>query len=312
MMLRSEVMGVASKVMPKGRIQETDLYITQFYAINKIREGGAASVINGSTADTIVYILAQDDALTAREIYHRTKKLGSSISYKGLYSALQELVGRGIIRKEERQYLLDIMWIRNLKRFIIQTEKTRLQKVPVDLLMACDLNGGAYSKTFDNLRAVDESITDVVVKNIDKIFCANVKHLWWILFHSGKLIDENLFSAVHKKTFTICQSNTPVDQWCASIRTELNMPTLCGVKCGDDANVYACGDYVIMFTYPLAILNQVGKHFASHGELIGPDQRCKLATFLSKILQAKYDITISVVKNHAVAESVRENVLRYF
>jgi len=301
-----------SKVVElKGYVPETNLYITQFHAIHKAREGDAP-IINGSTADVIVYILAQEDALSAREIYHRSKKLGSPVSYKGLYSALQELAGRGIVRKEDRLYTLDISWIRKLKQFILFTEKAKLQRAPVDLLMACDLNGGAYTKTFDNLRAVDETITDVVAKNTDKMFCARVKYLWWILFYSGKLIDENLFSAVHKKTFTICQSATPVDQWCASIRTELNMPTVCGVECADDANVYACGDYVIMFTYPPALLDQISKHFASHAEGTGPDERDRLAAVLSKILQAKTNITVSVVKNRPMAESVREGVLKHF
>ena len=92
--------------------------------------------MKADTRDAIVRVLASKWPLSAKEVYLEVKQEhGLNITYQGVHKVLTQLVGEKTAVSQDRLYLLNVEWIRSLKKFTETAEKNYLKnKTTVDFL----------------------------------------------------------------------------------------------------------------------------------------------------------------------------------
>jgi hypothetical protein len=80
--------------------------------------------VDKSTKGVILEILTNEFPLSAKQIHARVNRLGSKMSYHGVYSSLSEMVDNSIIIKSRSNYELSRKWI-NDTSFAIEKLKTK-------------------------------------------------------------------------------------------------------------------------------------------------------------------------------------------
>ena len=73
---------------------------------------------DGRVIDAIVAILGCRWPLSLKSVYHAVARdYAIKVSYQAVHKALKQLVEKGIVVKENREYCLNIDWIRKVKCF---------------------------------------------------------------------------------------------------------------------------------------------------------------------------------------------------
>jgi hypothetical protein len=79
---------------------------------------------SNSTTDAIISLLGSKWPLSARKIHHAIRKKHiQKISYQAVHKALQRLVERKVLSKEDNEYYLNPNWIKRMKLKIVNIEK---------------------------------------------------------------------------------------------------------------------------------------------------------------------------------------------
>ena len=71
-----------------------------------------------STKDLIIDILSYSWPLTTRKIYNLIKRKGLSVTYQAVHKSIKELLDQGIVIKQNKEYQLNIEWIKKRHEFI--------------------------------------------------------------------------------------------------------------------------------------------------------------------------------------------------
>ncbi len=78
----------------------------------------------GKVKDAIVAVLGCRWPLSLKSIYFAvTKEYAFRVSYQAVHKALKQLVQKGVVVKENREYSLSMEWIKNTKRFASNLEQ---------------------------------------------------------------------------------------------------------------------------------------------------------------------------------------------
>lgn len=66
----------------------------------------------------IIYTLAKEGPLTARDLFRRARIAGHKMSYQAVFKALFELCGENILVKQEKRYIINRKWIISLDHLV--------------------------------------------------------------------------------------------------------------------------------------------------------------------------------------------------
>jgi hypothetical protein len=119
-----------------------------------------------STKDAVITILTTEWPLNLRNIYYKIKKhYGYKSTYQSVFKAVKELVDKKVLIENEKNYEINIDWIKGLQTFtdIVETNyyaKERLQS----------LSGLKESKIYE----------DIIILNFETIFDAE-KYLYYFI-----------------------------------------------------------------------------------------------------------------------------------
>lgn len=81
-------------------------------------------IAHPSVKDQVIILLSDNKSLTAKQIHNFSiSKFGNNVSYQAIHKLLTEMLGKGILLKQEKNYFLNQRWIDNTKKFFDQVEK---------------------------------------------------------------------------------------------------------------------------------------------------------------------------------------------
>lgn len=280
-------------------------YIPHISTVGTIARGDGTRF--RKTVDAIISVLAYGRSMTAKQIYFAIKRMMSrSVSYRATHKMLQNLASREIVEKSGREYALSIEWARRVKRLAENFEMRTL-----DLLFVCDLNDGSALVNVGTLDQLDSIITYTYRNHSTARVYAKSLFLRWAMLYPHRLLDGNSFQAVNENIYTVSCWDTPIDRWCKGVEEELGMKTATGVGSGRRGDVLAIGEYVVTYEYPKEIIDPLRRIYESVVE-VTPEARKRIWKSIRDVFQRKTCLTVSVVKNRMLAETIREEVRRYF
>ncbi len=196
-----------------------------------------------SVKDLIISILIDNWPLTLKKVYNQIKKKYSvSVTYQAVHKAITELKEKKIVEKNNREYKLNINWIKNIKDFSEKLEESYKKE------RSC-FETGNFS--FDTVWELWPFFIDALKRDI---FNAGNKSVCWIgniLINSqiGTEKEHNFYQEFFKKHrfIMVSKSSSLIDKIWKHYWEKMGVKVKVGVKMPINPTIdsFVIGDYVI-------------------------------------------------------------------
>jgi hypothetical protein len=261
--------------------------------------------------------MAADCKKTYREI---TGRYAVKISYQAVHKAMEELVAKKVLVKQNNQYSINIEWIRQVNEFGKRLELNYLgTKVPlVSGIEDIKYHGDLTTITFVNIQNVDKFLIEMEKKYVTqqgtekKIICWHTPHFWWGLLYPASIYSDKegtpkLVKEGKVEVYILLTSKTPIDKRLANFYREMGYKVkIVNVASNYNYIVGVFGDTVVETYWPLELKNMVDKIYSTKTDLTD------LPRFVKDILEKKTRIHVVINRNKAIAEEIRKYTLAYF
>ena len=257
--------------------------------------------------DAVVSVLSKEYPLSTRKLHNKVRNTGLSVSYQGVYKAVNELVEEGIIIKTCRNYQLNEEWVRKIKDFgdnLLSTIKNKNSSLE-------EIRGNQYTNlVFNTPMEMGNFFVDMLSADFGKIPRTIVGHWYHMnspMFYSKKYLIRLKEITSKDRFFFIGYVNNFVTRWLARSWEKMNVKVKLGVECALECDVLVVDDFLIQVFWPL----EIKKIFSASVNLkkIGSFDMAKVYQMLT---QDAARINFVVVRNQDVAEQIRNETLKYF
>lgn len=263
----------------------------------------------GSTdlKDLVISVLSIEWPLSAKQIHHKiVREHGKQVTYQAVHKVLKAMLSEGIIELKEKDYQLNIDWIKKVHFLSEQLEKTYLDKKTV-FDPNKEVNNLAFNTLIEMYRFIVASL--VLVPNPEnKPGLCVWRHCWGMIGASNQEFGLIKKALTEKKHFSICNGNTVLDKAFSNTLEKLGKKNRLGVPCAIDCDTIIEGDYVAQIYYSEDIRRDLDKVFDKVKKIEDLD----VSWFLENVLNRKTKITVIVTKNPDVADNLREQFLKHF
>ncbi|MFC2143341.1 HAD family hydrolase [Candidatus Aenigmatarchaeota archaeon] len=271
----------------------------------------------GSVKNLVIRILSNKWPLTAKKIYNIIKnRYNYNVSYQAVHKAIKQLVGDGILSKNNKEVSINLEWIENLKTFSENVRKHYLKGSPLFLPGLKEFREEGEVKTFifDNLKDADtyrkqlqrEFILDKSRKNS---YCGMSFHLKSPLIFSEQSLKSLRMVKEHKvKCFIIVKGDSAIDKWCANYYKKDFIDVKTNVKFHGDCDVMVLDDIITQMYIPNKIQQDMDKfhlYTKNVSEIDIPEMN-------KNIFEIKAKIKFVVFRNPDIAEQLRRSVISNF
>ncbi|GEM_PF-4707687 len=258
--------------------------------------------------NSIINVLIGENSSSAKRIYSGIRKRGHAVSYQAVHKALRDLLGKGVLVRTGREYMISSDWADRMHEFG-QVIKNRNMENGVELGMLQLLSNRSHvAFEFRTLLELDEfnkKLHDHFYPRLQKDFvCMYYRHQWWHLLYPQKGYPD---LESNRKFYMLCSGNTLIDRHGMEISKTRGFNTM-AIKSQYpfDLNVYQ--DLVISIHYGKELYDAMENEFGkvkSLEELHVPDMVRSLFSKESKI-------TVLVNRNRLVADLIRQHTLALF
>ncbi len=263
-----------------------------------------------NTKDAVISILATEWPLTLRVIYNKIrKKFGYGNSYQAVYKAVKELVGKDVLISKEKQYEINIDWVKEVQTFtdIVETNYYAKEKVH-------SLSGLKDSKRHEDVAILNfESIFDaekylyyfmkyyLLKTKSDRIcYCTNAE--WRPIFYLRS--EYNYYTRLLKrghKFYFLCSGNSELEQLCGKFYRSLGIKSAHSKeKFMNDTLVF--GDYCINIFIPEEIKSKLRKMLGQKDVL----------DMLKDVLGSKSSVRVVITKDRDLANEIKNQTIKHF
>ena len=173
--------------------------------------------------EAVIRILANGEALTAKELSLKVTSHFSSYSLPAVYKELQFLQREGVLAKAGKLYSLKLTWVINTRNFFEQMYATQLGTRSLSQLVPDE--GESRSWTVNSIRRADDLWEQLVVAitthSNERTHLAWAPHSWAFIIEKTK--QDSFTSGMEAKGNSIYQiigSETPLDIEAAKLRRE--------------------------------------------------------------------------------------------
>jgi hypothetical protein len=263
-----------------------------------------------SVKDAIISILVQGKPLSAKSIHREIiKTWGLNVSYQGVHKAINGLADSGVIYKSGSTYDLNKKWISKLKDFIYKIDDSYGSSLELNVPKE---ENEITRKHFNTQRAYPIELAKFFnkpeVNRSKKKRFALMIHMQWPLdfsFQDFKLLS---FIGQSQNTSVICQSDLPFDKWVADQYRRAGMRVKTGVKMDLKEEVYISDDYIIQGRWTPETRKLYDEVYANISDLVDLFKQY----VREKLSGSKVDMTVTITKNAALADLLRNQALSYF
>jgi len=268
-----------------------------------------------TTKSKIMSILAYKFPLSVNDLKKQIKKnYSKNVSYQGIHKILIELMEQEVVVKRNKEYLLNIDWLKNINVFSkkIWENYSKVNMYSVNLVKELKNEGDNLTLEFNTIRELDRFLLDFMesfdsVLNEDDKIVMHYTHNWWALVYGYKEYEINNKPLTKNRFYCICGSDLPIDKWCCDFENNIGM----NVKYSNNAtlnwhlNIF--GDFVIQFHMDKKISKKLHNYFENTKTIKNLD-----LTVLLKILNLKGNFKITITKNTALSAQVIKSAMALF
>jgi len=260
--------------------------------------------------DLIINALTIEWPLSLKKLYNLLKKrYRTKVSYQAVHKALQELVDKEVIVKNKMEYSLNLDWIKNLREFSEEIEKSYLNKSPLIDLSIED----SKSFVFNNLVELDKFLMLAIekfltTKEYEKIPCYSYWNFeWWPLFVSKQEYSVLREIINPKRIYMAVKDKSIIARFCSSFYDKIGAKVKNNIKLESNFDFVVLGDLVFQMYFPEKLIKKLEIYFNSLNNLEELDMHK-----LVKIFEEKNKINLLAVRNKDIADLLAEKVRRVF
>lgn len=257
----------------------------------------------GTSKDTVIQILADENLLSMQEVFTRFKKQATkTISYQAVHKLLKQLESEGVVDKMGSQYRLRPEWILEMEKFVEQMKtmqnqtNTKMEKPQI--------------RTFENIIQVAHFIIYELCEYPKSDTLPIVTH-WNIMYSliglSKEEIDDTRRINKTKKFFVACKSNSLVDKILAKVLEKLGTKVKLGVNNPNSFDIIVVGDHVCEIYFD----NRFKSIFKALWNKPKKVNEFDLDAVLDG-MHKKWNTKAIIYHDPARADQIRQNVLKEF
>lgn len=260
--------------------------------------------------DAIIEILGKEWPLSAKKIFFRIKKEHNlGVTYQAVHKALNQLKKKKVLQQKNKEYLLSLEWLENLKSF---SEEVGLRYFAKEYQ-----NSSRIISFFEKTRSIEFSfenmaeLGDFIIKEFmsfpnprNKPSYFRWRHMYNLIGLSPELI-EILASQKNEKRYIVCAHKDPFDKFLKKSYEEMRGKVKLGVNCSRSHDTFTRGDFELRVFWPYELLKERDNYYKNFKELNIEELR--------KILHKKGPkIKISILYSPSLMEKVKEETLKHF
>jgi hypothetical protein len=255
--------------------------------------------------EKIIVILSSDFPLTIKELKQKIKSsFNKSVSYQSVHKELHQLMTDEIIICEEKKYLLNVEWIRQVGLFsdLIISNYTSERKHSINKLLELKKDGDSVSFDFDSYADVDSYFFQLLEYyneffEEEKIILHHYPHSWWPLLYP--LREKSVLAKLKSPFYCVCNSNSAIDNYCANFNNSIGIKAIYTTDPKLHWNVNLFGDLIFTYYSDPEVSAEVDKFFEKYKDFKTIDLH-----LLTNIVQRKGRFRILVVKDSLFAKNV--------
>jgi hypothetical protein len=259
----------------------------------------------GTSKDLILNVLATEWSLTLKEIYNRCKKnFRYSGSYQSIFKSINELLGKKVLIKKDREYEINISWIKNLQSWtdVVETNYYAEKKIKdFSNKKSSDISILNFSSIFDAEKYLYYFVKNELKKTKNKKIIYEMNNLWKVLFYMRA--EHNYYTKLQKlghEFYFLILGNSDIEKRAVSFYKNLGV----NIKRRKEeltTDTILFDDYYIQFFIPENIKKKINE-FLSNGRTME----------LLKILDEDANIKLIIHKDRELAEGISRKLLRNF
>ena len=264
--------------------------------------------------DCIISILSNEWPLTGKKIYNIIRKQYElPVTYQAVHKTLKKLIEDEVLVKTGKDYKLNEEWIQQLKEFgsKLETSYSNKQEIPsAESIFSKQYTSFSVS-TVTDLYGFIIDVLDYTKRNNIKEVVANTFHPWnpMLTTESQLRIVKDFINKVN--FYGIAKYSMPMDKALktfyektgSKIKIKLGIP-----DCVSDCETMVIEDRIFQFYYPKELVNNINSIYSRLSSLNDIDFVELHKNFYFK----KSRINVLVNKNQEIADSIRNDTLKYF
>jgi len=257
--------------------------------------------------DCVIFILSAEWPLTGKKIYNRIRKQHElPVTYQAVHKTLKKLIEDEVLVKTGKDYKLNEEWLEQIRDFgtelgaSYKEDKTFKKDVfPQNLI---------FNNLFDVYMFILEALDVIPTKENNSVTCFRDIHMWNPVIARKKEIEK--LKKVMKKNdvFILSKGNTQLDEICKKYWESIGMKVTVGVDSISNHAIVVIGDYTFQIFYPENVLKEIQSIYKNIKSLNDMD----FTKFHKDFYFKKSRINVLVNKNQEIADSIRNDTLKYF
>lgn len=259
--------------------------------------------------EKIILILTSEYPLTVKELKQKIKTdFNETVSYQSVHKELNHLIADEIIINENKKYLLNLGWIKQVGLFsdLIISNYTSQKKHSINKLLELKNDGDSISFDFDCFADLDNYFLELLdyfneFFEPDKKILMHYHHNWWPLVYPYR--EKQVISKLKSKIYGICAYNYKLDQFCIKFERNIGFKLLVSNNPSITWKTNVLGDLVVYFYGDNQIHNDLENFFIKNKDASLVD-----LNELIGILQKKGKFRVLIVKDSGLAKNILEEI----
>ncbi|MBT4165664.1 hypothetical protein HOE04_01350 [archaeon] len=262
-----------------------------------------------NSKDAIINILTLEWPLTLKQIYNKIKKQYTYTStYQSVYKAVKELTESKVLKSKNKEYEININWIKQVQSFtdIVETNyftKERIQNISgiKDSKKSDNIIILNFETIFDAEKYLYYFIKNELSKKPKQTICYEIKHEWKRLFYLRAEYNyiKKLLKQKHKIYF-LCSGNSELEKQSKEFYQSLGAKfKITKQKITHDTLVF--NNFFIQIFIP-EDLNKKIKHSLNQKDILE----------LLKTLEKKSSIKIIINKDSDLTNEIKKQIIKQF
>ena len=271
--------------------------------LNENQRGNKMIITKGNTTkEMIINELSRSWPLSLKKIYYECKKSGKSITYQAVHKALKELIKDGVVKKQQKDYSLNVEWITDVKNYtegiyLNYKENRPPPKVSGQNQVEFETLWDMYVYMLDILEA---GILDPAKKRVG---CTFFYHFWtWMpLTFSKKEYDQLLNIKKQNTCYMIGNKDTPMDKYVADFYKKMGWLSVVDKNVAEETcDTIVHGDTVIKIHFAPNIRKALERTLAK----VKDPQSVNVNLLYHNVFHLKTSIIVTVNTNPALAKQI--------
>jgi len=255
--------------------------------------------------EKIILILSSEFPLTVKDLKLKIKNnFNESVSYQSVHKELNHLINDDILIHENKKYLLNIEWIKQVGLFsdLIISNYTSQRKHSINKLLDLKADGDSISFDFESNAELDNYFLELLdyfneFFDPEKKILMHYHHNWWPLVYSAR--EKQVISKLKSKIYGVCAFNYKIDQFCIKFERNIGFNILISNNPNLTWKTNVLGDLVVHFYGDNQINNELGNFFIKYKDNLNVD-----LNELLEILNKKGKFRVLIVRDSELAKNI--------